>query len=317
MKKILIGYPLNRYKVFDEMLCSLSSEYSLVIKDYDYEWLKRHIHKFDIVVPSLKVIIDDAIINNADNLRLLFTPTTGQDHIRIKNKRNIKVLTLNDYRKEIDSINSTAELAFSFVLSLSRKVLCAHKDVVETGRWERNDFLGRELNKKVMGIIGMGRVGQKIAGYGQAFGMKVVYWDKVKRGKYERVTRLKSLLSITDFVIVSIALTNKTRHLINTDNIGHIKRGAAVVNISRGEVIEEKSLCFALKKGILSGVGVDVLELELADYKKSPLLKYARRNTQANIIITPHIGGATIDAWKKVFTLVSEKIIEEAMPNEY
>ena len=83
-----------------------------------------------------------------------------------------------------------------------------------------------------------------------------------------------------------------------------------MVNISRGKVIEEKALCFALKKGILSGIGVDVLELELENYKKSPLYKYAKKNLQANIIITPHIGGATIDAWKKVFSLVSKEILK-------
>lgn len=316
MKKILIGYPLDKYEVFEDVLHPLSGKYSLVMKDYDYQWLLHHIHEFDVVVPSLKVVIDDAIIRNAGNLRLLFTPTTGRDHIRIgKNKGRIKVLSLNDYRKEIDSISSTAELAFSFVLSLSRRVLAAHRDVVGSGRWERNNFLGRELNNKVMGIIGMGRIGQKMARYGKAFGMKVLYWDKVKRGRWRRMTQLNKLLELVDFVIVSITLNEKTRHLINMDNISCIKRGAAVVNISRGEVVEERALCVALQNGILCGVGVDVLELELDDYRRSPLYKYARKNPRANIIITPHIGGATIDAWKKVFMLVSEKISEEAILN--
>jgi len=314
MKKILIGYPLNEYEELEDILHSLSAKYSLVIKDYDYEWLKRNVHKFDIIIPSLKIIIDDKIIRNAKNLRLIFTPTTGQDHIRFKrNKENIRVLTLNDYREEIYSVNSTAELAFSFVLSLSRKVLLANSDVVKSGRWQRNDFLGKELNNKVMGIVGMGRIGQKIAGYGEAFGMRVVYWDKAKCKKWERIKQLNKLLLVSDFIITSIALSNETCHLINMGNINSIKRGAVLVNISRGKVIEEKALCFALQEGILSGVGVDVLELELEDYKRSPLYKYARKNPGANIIITPHIGGATIDAWKEVFTLVFEKILEEGL----
>jgi phosphoglycerate dehydrogenase-like enzyme len=317
MKKILIGYPLDRYKVFEEILRPLANKYSLVFKDYDYNWLKRNIHEFEILVPSLKVIVDDAIIKKAQNLRLIFTPTTGRDHIRIgKKPKNLKVLTLHDYRKEINSISSTAELGFSFVLSLSRKMLHARKDVVESARWERNDFLGTELNNKVMGIIGMGRIGQKIADYGQAFGIEVIYWDKVKRSKGKRISRLSRLLSVADFIVVSVTLTDKTRHLINMNNISDIKKGAILVNISRGEVIEEKSLCFALKKGILSGVGVDVLEKELGDYKKSPLLIYARKNPEANIIITPHIGGATFEAWKKVFKLVCDKISQEIIPND-
>jgi len=242
MKNILIGYPLNKYKVFKDVLSSLSAKNRLVFKDYDYDWLERHIREFDIVIPSLKVIIDDAIIDSAENLQLIFSPTTGRDHLSFKKEiKKIKVLTLSDYRKEILAINSTAELGFCLVLSLSRKLLSAHKDVVEYGRWERNDFLGVELNNKVIGIIGMGRVGQKMAGYGKAFGMQVIYWDKAKREGWERIPRLNKLLSLSDFIIISITLNHKTRHLIDMHNIGNTRKGAALVNISRGEVIEENN----------------------------------------------------------------------------
>ena len=83
-----------------------------------------------------------------------------------------------------------------------------------------------------------------------------------------------------------------------------IKRGAQLVNISSGKVIDEKALCTALRKGKIAGVAVDVLEYELANYKNSPLFIYARENPHANVIITPHIGGATISAWKRVFSLI-------------
>lgn len=311
MKKILIGYPLDKYPQLEDIVRSLAAKYSLVFKDYNYQWLQDNIYKFDILIPSLSVVIDQGIINNAKRLRLIFTPTTGLDHIRINvNNSNIKVLTLNDYREEISSVNSTAELGFSFVLSLSRKILPAHIDVVESGRWERNKFLGGELNNKTMGIIGMGRLGQKIAGYGKAFGMKVVYWDKANRKGWEQIESLNTLLSLCDYIVVSITLNDQTRHLINMDNINSIKTGAMLINISRGQVIEEKALCLAMDKGIVSGVGVDVLESELEDHKTSDLYKYARKNRGLNIIITPHIGGATIDAWKKVFALVFGKLLE-------
>lgn len=312
MKKILIGYPLDKYKALEEVMSPLSGKFSLVMKDYDRQWLLRHIHEFEVIIPSLKVVIDDEIIKNAKNLQLIFTPTTGLDHLRFqKNRAKIKIISLNDYRNDINSISSTAELGFSFVLSLSRKVLAANRDVVESGRWERNNFLGQELNNKVIGIVGMGRIGQKIARYSKVFGMKVLYWDKATRARWQRVPRLNKLLALADFVIVSIALNEKTRHLINMGNIGCFKRGAVLVNISRGKVIEEQALCFAMQNGILSGVGLDVLELELEDYRQSPLYKYAQKNPQTNIIITPHIGGATLDAWKKVFALVAKKISEE------
>lgn len=310
MKKILAGYPLDKHKEFQSILNSLSAECSLVMKDYDYEWLKDNIHKFDVIIPSLKITIDDEVIKNAGNLRLVFTPTTGTDHIRIeKSKREIKILTLNDYREQINSISSTAELGFSLLLSLSRKLFLAHNDVVKSGRWERNDFLGRELNNKIIGIIGMGRIGRKTAGYAKAFGMEAVYWDKVEYKKARRIENLSELLSLSDFISISISLNGQTQYLINTDNITHIKRGAVLVNISRGKIVEEKALCSALEKGSLGGVGTDVLELELENYEESPLYKYAQENPEANVIITPHIGGATIEAWKKVFTLVFREIL--------
>jgi len=311
MKKILIGYPLDQYPQLEDIVRSLAAKYSLMFKDYGYQWLQDNIGRFDILIPSLSVVIDQGIINNAKRLRLIFTPTTGLDHIRINVKKSdIKVLTLNDYREEISSVNSTAELGFSFVLSLSRKILSAHIDVVESGRWERNKFLGGELNNKTMGIIGMGRLGQKIAGYGKAFGMKVVYWDKANRKGWEQIASLNKLLSLCDYIVVSITLNDQTRHLINMDNINSIKTGAMLINISRGQVIDEKALCLAMDKGIVSGVGVDVLESELEDHTTSDLYKYARKNRGSNIIITPHIGGATIDAWKKVFALVFGKLLE-------
>lgn len=311
MKKILIGYPLNKYKVFEESLRSLSVKYKLTIKDYDYEWLRTNIYEFNIIIPSLKTIIDDDVVRNAKNLRLIFSPTTGEDHIKIKTKGNhLRILTLNDYKDKIYSINSTAELGFSLLLSLSRKVFLAHNDIVKHHRWERNDFLGTELHDKVLGIIGMGRIGQKIACYAKAFGMKIIYWDQIECKKWKRIAGLDKLLSLSDFIAVSISLNDKTGYLINMDNITEMKKGAVLVNISRGKVIEEKAICHALEKGTLFGVGVDVLELELYDYKKSPLCKYAQANPKANIIITPHIGGATIDAWQKVFSLVFEEILD-------
>jgi D-3-phosphoglycerate dehydrogenase len=312
MTKVLVGYPLDKHKVFEDLLKSLSAEHSLTIKDYSYEWLGRHAHEFDIIITSLKVVIDDAIVDNAEKLRLIFTPTTGRDHIRIvKNAKRVEVLTLNDYREEIQFINSTAELGFGLMLALSRKLMLACNDVVGRGEWERNNFLGRELNGQKMGIVGMGRIGRKIAGYGEAFGMEVIYWDKAKRKRWKKIPRLEELLSLSDFIIVSVTLSDSTQHLINMDNISRVRKGAVLVNISRGKVLEEKAICRALRQGVLSGVGVDVLESELQDFTKSPLYQYARKNPLANVIITPHIGGATIDAWQRVFKLVFDKILEK------
>jgi len=313
MKKILIGYPLKRYSELADTMRYLTASYKVVMKDYDYDWLKKNICRFDAVIPNMNVIIDDDLIIKARNLKLIFSPTTGTDHIRITKKAgDITVLSLNNFRNKILSISSTAELGFAFLLALSRKILLAHKDVIEYGRWERNRFVGSQLRDKVLGVVGMGRIGRKIAQYGKGFGMKIQYWDKATRRQWKKKKKLNELLSSSDFIIMAASLNRGTRHLINKDSVGFIKRGAILVNISRGACIEEKAIIYAIKNGILSGVGSDVLEWELKDIKKSPLYQYAKRNPQANIIITPHIGGATIEAWKQVFSIVFNHILKKS-----
>jgi phosphoglycerate dehydrogenase-like enzyme len=311
MKRILIGYPLNRYKEFNKILHSLSRKYEVVIKDYNYRWLKSNIQRFEIIIPSVKVMIDKSVIEKAKNLKLIFTPTTGCDHIEMECcPKTLRILSLNDYKEEIVSVHSTAELGFTLLLNLSRRIILARRDVVEKGRWNRNDFLGRELAGKVIGIIGLGRIGQKIASYAEVFGMKIIYWDEVRYDKWKRVNKFRKFLSLSDFVVVCVTFDKKTYHFINMENIGFIKKGAILINVSRGKVVEEEALCRALKEGYLSGVGVDVLEFELENFRRSPLWKYARQHPEENVVITPHIGGATIDAWGKVFSLVAEKILE-------
>jgi D-3-phosphoglycerate dehydrogenase len=309
MKKILVGYPLDKYSEFENLILSMPPEYSLVIKDYDRSWLEDNIYQFDILIPSLKVNVDNQIIGKAKKLQLIFTPTTGTDHINFTaNNKYIKILSLNDYCGQIDSINSTAELAFSLLLSVARKINPANAQVVKSGLWERNNFLGHELNGKVMGVIGLGRIGQKLAKYGLAFGMDIVYWDIVENKDFRGAKSLNQLLEISDYIMICVSLNERTVHLINSKNVNNIKKGSLLVNTSRGKVIEEEALCKAMDNGIISGLGVDVLEYELEDFQKSPIYIYAKNNPQKNIIITPHIGGATIEAWKKVFTLVFNEI---------
>ena len=309
MKKILVGYPLDKYSEFENLILSMPPEYSLVTKDYDRSWLEDNIHQFDILIPSLKVNVDNQIIGEAKKLQLIFTPTTGTDHINFTaNNKYVKILSLNDYCGQIDSINSTAELAFSLLLSVTRKINPANAQVVKSGLWERNNFLGHELNGKVMGVIGLGRIGQKLAKYGLAFGMDIVYWDIVENKDFRRAKSLNQLLEISDYIMICVSLNESTVHLINSENVNNIKQGSFLVNTSRGKVIEEDVLCKAMDYGIISGLGIDVLEYELEDFQKSPIYIYAKNNPQKNIVITPHIGGATIEAWKKVFTLVFNEI---------
>ncbi|MFH1101122.1 MAG: NAD(P)-dependent oxidoreductase [Methanobacteriota archaeon] len=311
METILIGHPLDHYDEFSDLLSRLSEKYTVIVKDYDYQWLKRNIVNVDILIPSLKVPVDEEILNRAKQLRLIFTPSTGTDHIKIsQEKKTIKLVSLHDFRDQIATISSTAELGFALLLAVSRRITLAKQDVLQKGRWDRNNFVGSELQGKTLGIIGMGRLGQKIAGYAEAFGMTIQYWDHQKTSRYKKINELSELLSSSDYIILSITYNEKTYHLMNQGNVRLLKKGASIINISRGKIIDEDSVCSELQKGTLAGIGVDVLEFELEDFKTSPLYRYAKKHPEANIVITPHIGGATVDAWKKVFTLITDTLLQ-------
>lgn len=311
-RRILIGYPLDKYGEFASLLDKLRSRYVLEFKDYDYGWLFENIGRFDYLIASIKVKIDNDIINRAVRLEAIFSPATGSDHLDFVCPNGIKVVTLEDFREEIRDISSTAELAFSFILSLSRKVVLACGEVLSKGRWDRNKFLGDELKGKVVGIVGMGRIGRKISSYAEAFDMRINYWDKkaVNCG-WQRIEKLEELLSISDYIVCSISLTEETQHLLNKSHLKYFKGGSYFINISRGKVVEESMLVESMKKKIFKGIATDVLESELEDIELSVLYNYARRNPEKNIIITSHIGGVTIDAWKRVFSLVFNEILKE------
>lgn len=308
-RRILIGYPLDKYGEFASLLDKLRSRYVLEFKDYDYGWLFENIGRFDYLIASIKVKIDNDIINKAVRLEAIFSPATGSDHLDFVCPNGIKVVTLEDFREEIRDISSTAELAFCFILLLSRKVVLAHGEVLNKGRWDRNKFLGNELKGKVVGIVGMGRIGRMISSYAEAFGMGVSYWDKeAADGRWQRTEKLEELLSACDYIVCSVSLTEETRYLLNKSHLEYFKSGSYFVNISRGKVVEESMLVEGVKKNIFKGVASDVLESELEGIELSVLYNYARRNPGKNIIITPHVGGATFQAWEKVFGLILKVI---------
>jgi D-3-phosphoglycerate dehydrogenase len=312
--KILVGYPLEQYKEFLEILAPLRKRFKLVVKDYTHSWLTQNIHNFYIIVPSLKVVIDEKLINRAKSLRYIFTPTTGLDHLKFDiNNSKVKVWSLQDCPQQIRTVTATAELAFLFILALSRRIVPAVKDVMENACWQRNNFIGSELNQKALGILGLGRIGRRIACYGEGFGMRVIYWDKQdKPAKWERKETVEELFMESDYVVCALKLTPHTSHFVNKGNAKCFKKGCYFVNISRGKVVDENAICQALDRALLAGVGVDVLEEELNDFRKSALYQYFRKHPEKNIVITPHIGGATFDAWRKVFALVVNKILEIA-----
>lgn len=255
--------------------------------------------------------IGSELFDRLPGLKYIISATTGLDHIDLSEaqKRGIEVLSLRGETSFLHSITSTPEIAWGLLLSLVRNIPAAVSSV-DRGEWNRDAFRGYQLSGRTLGIVGIGRTGKMVAGYAEAFGMKVLYYDPyVATEKYERILSLEDLLGRSGIVSLHVHLNEETRHLINAKMLKHTHPGAYLVNTSRGEICDEVALIKALKAGEIAGVATDVLSLELTDFRESPLFR--ARKEGLNVIITPHIGGATHDAMAAAEEFMAEKLLNE------
>ena len=197
-----------------------------------------------VLIIGLNTVLDDKLIHKLPNLKLVATPTTWLDHIDLAllDSRGIKLVSLKGETDLLNSITSTAELAFGLILCLARNILPSNKSVLE-GDWNRSQFKGITLRGKTLGIIGLGRLGNMVLEYGKSFGMKTIYTDPYVDGGLE----LPDLLSISDFVSIHVPLTPGTENLLNSESFKIIQSGV----IDRENKIEMKKLREAMER--LSG----------------------------------------------------------------
>ena len=212
------------------------------------------------------------------HLRIVANYAVGYNNVDVAAARELGIVVTNTPGVLTDA---TADLTMALLLALTRRVIEADAEVRRTGRsiWEPLYMLGRGLQGKRLGIIGMGRIGSAVAERARAFGMRV---DGVKRGE-----PIDDLLMTSDAVSIHVPLRPDTRHLIDAAALARMQRGAFLINTARGAVVDESALCDALERGHLGGAGLDVYEDEPA---VSPRLV-----TLPNVVLTPHIGSATFE----------------------
>lgn len=315
-----------RYKKY-KILNTIGSGYSIKAKEVldklgkvDYKIpsqkeLRLLAGRYDIFVVGLGLNIDKKIIDKAKNLKIIATATTGSDHIDVDyaERKGIKILSLRGEEKFLNSITGTAELAFGLMIALMR-FIPSGSDAVKKYKWEREEFRGRSLTGKTFGIVGLGRLGKMMAGYGNAFGMKIIFADpnvsvrKIKKFKCEKVS-FDKLLRKSDVISVHIHLNKETKNIFNLGTFRKMKETAYLINTSRGKIVNEKDLLNALQKRKIAGYAADVLADELnfnKNFKHNPLVEYASKNR--NLIITPHIGGMTYEFREATDIFIAEKL---------
>jgi len=250
----------------------------------------------NILIVRLARKVDSKVLDKFPSLTHLFSATTGLDHIETGalKERNIKLVSLRGHDDFLKTIPSTAEHTWALLLALIRNIPAANEDV-KRGNWNRDEFRGYQLKEKKIGIIGLGRTGKKIASYAQAFDMQLQYFDPyVNEQSFHKCNSLEELLSSSDIISIHVHLNEETHQLIGKHNIGLIKKDSLLINTSRGNILDEIAVAEALQSKKIKGVATDVLSTELADIKLSPF--WQAQQQKENIIITPHIGGATCDA---------------------
>lgn len=270
-------------------------------------------------VPSAEVLwvrlrhrIDAEILSAAPALSLIVTATTGLNHIDLEaaQARGIEILSLRGKTDFLKDIRATAEHTVGLMLALIRKIPAATTDVI-LGSWRRDPFQGSELYGKTVGLVGYGRLGKIVARYLRAFDTEVLATDPLLPEGYGadgiQIVSLAELLRRSDIVSLHVNLSDSTQGFFNADMLARMKPGAMFVNTSRGELIDENALIERLKDGSLSGAALDVLSGEnSAGMSEHPLVKYAQ--THENLIVTPHIGGCTVESMAKTEHFLAQEL---------
>lgn len=264
------------------------------------EDIPNNVAHYDVWIPNpgQNFVIDSAVLARFSSLRIISTPSTGVNHVSAIDckKRNVTVLGLLDQRESLKLISASAEFTFLKVLASLRNLREAWVEVDE-GRWRHNEdsMRGVEVREKSYGLIGMGRIGNKLVNYLSCFGAPHIYfYDNVVTEDLNKKAKRVSLAYLfreCDVIVVCVALTEETKGLIGADLLCQTKPSCQIINTSRGEVFIEAELIQSLTEREDMRFSTDVLcgEVESGSLNQDLLAMHRRRR----INITPHIAGAT------------------------
>lgn len=253
-----------------------------------------------------KVQLDRPRLAAARNLRLVVLVATGTDNVDLAAARDLGIAVANIRNYATPSV---VQHVFGLVLALTLR-FDEYRQLLQDGAWERSphfcllDFPSRELNRRTLGIVGYGKLGQAVGAVGQAFGMRVIAVRSVRDGA-ATVDRLpfRELLGVADVLSLHCPLTPETRHLINRDALARMRPDALLINTARGDLVDSTALLDALAGGRLGGAGIDVLDHE-PPAAGHPLLE-ARL---PNLIVTPHIAWAAREARQRALDEVVSNV---------
>jgi phosphoglycerate dehydrogenase-like enzyme len=253
------------------------------------------------------------LLDQAPRLKYLCSPTTGLTHLELGalEQRNIQLLSLKGETEFLQGIRATPEHALGLTLGLLRnyhRAFCT----LDNSSWNRNLYIGHEIYGKTVGIVGLGRVGLILAGYFHALGCRVVGINRSPveglPSYMEMVGNLPELAQLADVVIIAASYEQANDKMLTRALLESL-RGKYLINIARGELVDEEALIDLIAQGHFAGVALDVIRDETKGLPHLPqLLELAEEH---NLLITPHIAGATVESMFKAETFLAEKLITQ------
>ncbi|MBD3246538.1 MAG: phosphoglycerate dehydrogenase [Candidatus Omnitrophica bacterium] len=261
--------------------------------DLSPEQLREEIRHYQALVIRSGTKVTAEVISRADSLKVIGRAGVGVDNVDIEAASKKGIIVMN---APGGNTISTCEHACALMLAVARNIPPAAASM-KSGKWDRSKFKGKELNAKILGIIGFGRIGKEVAKRALAFGMKVLVHDPfVSQEVAARIgvelAQVDDILCAADFITMHTPLTEKTKGMIGAAEISKMKSSAYLINCARGGIIDETALYQACKEGKIAGAALDVFE-------KEPPLESPLRELE-NVLMTPHLGASTAEAQVQV-----------------
>lgn len=291
----------------------LQKHFEVTISNFNsVEQLLYNIGDYEILFIRLRFKLTQEILKKATKLKYILTATTGLDHIDVdyfENKGG-KVISLKGETEFLATIPSTAEHTWALLMALVKKIPFAFDDV-KKGYWNRDNFKGNNLKGKNIGILGMGRVGKQVANFAKAFQLNVGYYDiHPIKTKFKCFTSPNELFAWANIISIHIPYNSENENFVDCLLLRDCNSSLIIINTSRGNIWDENVIVELLMKQKIKGVATDVLkdEFDKATININPLIKLAKDNY--NVIVTPHIAGATYESMEMTENFIVENFIK-------
>lgn len=257
---------------------------------------------YDALVVRSETKATKEVIEAAKKLKVIARAGIGVDNIDLDAATNAGIAVVN---APTGNTVAAAEHTMALMLALSRNVPFAQQSL-KAGEWKRSQFMGIEVRNKTLGVCGLGRVGSEVAKRAQSFDMRLVGYDPFVAPDYAKrmgieLLSLEELLAQSDFITLHTPLTDGTRHMISNKEVALLKPGARLINVARGELVDEQAILDGLDSGQLGGVALDVFAQEPPE--NTTLVGHPK------VVVTPHLGASTEEAQREVSIEASEQVL--------